>query len=207
MLERVDERWCSPTPVAAETRTHHVRPRTLCSCSSVVGPRRADPADHRRTNRERGPHGYGDMYGLWPMSRNRQLNWFYRAEGSKSVVKSTPKVPQLVIELQKSSPTTKLDIWHLSTYKTVHFRSFGVFDPGFIRRGGWVSVGPTWAPHVRMPHHHQHCLSRARQGGTRHRDGHRRGCGGGKTWPSPWYAPYTWRSRTSFTSAPSRTLA
>lgn len=41
-------------------------------------------------------------------------------------VKSTPKMPQLVIEL---TSTVKLDIWHPSIYKTVHIRSFGGFEP------------------------------------------------------------------------------
>ena len=41
-------------------------------------------------------------------------------------VKSTPKMPQLVIEL---TSTVKLDIWYLSIYKTVHIRSFGGFEP------------------------------------------------------------------------------
>ena len=50
--------------------------------------------------------------------------------------KSTPEVPQLVNGLQNRPPTAKPDIWHFSTYKTVRFRSFGGFDPGFIRRGG-----------------------------------------------------------------------
>jgi hypothetical protein len=61
--------------------------------------------------------------------------------------KSTPKVPQLVIELQNRPPTTKSDMKHPSSYKTVHFRSLGGFDPGFIpcrrlsQRG--THVGPT----------------------------------------------------------------
>ncbi len=67
--------------------------------------------------------------------------------------KSTPKVPQLVIELQNCPLTAKSDIRRLLTYKTVYFRSLGGFYPGFIPCGSWVSVGPTWAPHVRMPRH------------------------------------------------------
>jgi hypothetical protein len=50
--------------------------------------------------------------------------------------KSTPKIPQLVIELQNRPPTAKPDTGHPSTNKTIHFRSFGGFDPGFIQRGG-----------------------------------------------------------------------
>jgi hypothetical protein len=50
--------------------------------------------------------------------------------------KSTPKVPQLVIEIQNRPPIAKPDTRHLSTNKTVRFRSLGGFDPGFVRCGG-----------------------------------------------------------------------
>jgi hypothetical protein len=53
-------------------------------------------------------------------------------EGDFFLGKSTPKVPQLVIELQNYPSTAKPDIEHPSTYKTVHFRSFGGFDSDFI---------------------------------------------------------------------------
>ena len=44
----------------------------------------------------------------------------------------------------ESSPNRKTRYPASLNFQTVHFRSFGGFDPSFIRRGGWVSVGPTY---------------------------------------------------------------
>jgi hypothetical protein len=54
---------------------------------------------------------------------------------SFGVGKSTPKVPQLVSEIQNRPLTVKPDIRRPSIYKTGHNRSLGGFDPGLVPRG------------------------------------------------------------------------
>jgi hypothetical protein len=56
--------------------------------------------------------------------------------GVKQQGKSTPKVPQLVIEIQNHPPTAKPDIEGPLTNKTVRLRSLGGFNTGFSLRGG-----------------------------------------------------------------------
>ena len=71
----------------------------------------------------------------------------------KSLGKSTPKVPQLVIGIKNVLEPQNQICGVLQLYKTGQLRSLGGFQPGFIRRGCWVHVEPTWAPHVSRPRH------------------------------------------------------